>query len=344
MPKNQRVPLWSQANCEKRRKETMQQTPLAQKEFLPAAEEWYGIHSRYIRERTQLDYRQCIGTLDKFFHGITLRQIHIGHLREYQSWRSKPFTDQSAPESNHRGAGNHRINKELNCLTLILREANLWEPIEKLYKRLPVSLEGSGQSMSNDDQEELLAIALSPDHPKWNLAGHCVRIMLRSGVGFGELRKVRRKEVLLDESIPILNVMMGAKNGVRIRTIPLTPQAVESVRWILERWKSKGGDDPEQFILPGKDGKQGAYNLYKPMGSIQSAWASIRKCWGKNKSLRIYDCRVTAVTNVLDSGEVSLRASESLFGHVSQAMQKRYYKPQREVLRNVVDVLERKKA
>jgi integrase len=55
---------------------------------------------------------------------------------------------------------------------------------------------------------------------------------------------------------------------------------------------------------------------------------------------RPYDCRVTAVTRSLTSGKVSITAAQRLFGHVSQKMQKRYYKPDMDVLREAVEVLE----
>jgi integrase len=75
--------------------------------------------------------------------------------------------------------------------------------------------------------------------------------------------------------------------------------------------------------------------------SIKTAFRSIRtKCGLKG---RIYDCRVTAITETLSDGDVSINTAQKLYGHVDKAMQKRYYKPDLETLRAATDKLQAKK-
>ncbi len=73
-------------------------------------------------------------------------------------------------------------------------------------------------------------------------------IMLSTTMGFGELRQLRRRDVDMERGC--VTVREGAKNSYRQRTIPLNDVALESMTWILERWKKIGGSDDEHYILP----------------------------------------------------------------------------------------------
>ena len=137
----------------------------------------------------------------------------------------------------------------------------------------------------------------------------------------------------------------GAKNQARERPIPLTPEASESIAYLLARWERLGGTSPDDFILPHRTGigsRDATFTL--PMFSINRSWMSIRKAaipvlGDKMKKFRIYDCRVTAITWVLSNGKVSLLTAERLFGHISIQMQRRYFKPDMDTMRNAVSIL-----
>jgi integrase len=317
--------------AEQLRREAMHDTPLSALPISEAGRIWLKEHSRYIKLRTFHDYEQYLKALGQFFT-MPLSEIHIGVIRLYQDWRRQ-------------SAGAARINMELSTLQQILKEAKLWDEIAKFYRPLPISHRGSGQSITPEDEEKLLEIAFSSR--RRTLAAHCLRIMLRTGVGFGELRRVRKRDIDLKERL--IMIWDGAKNESRERTIPLTDQALESVNWILERFRYLGGEHGDEFILPHcSNRKNGPRDFSRPMGSIKKAFAGIRQDAVKEigphmARFRIYDCRTTAVTRSLSSGKVSIHTAEKLFGH-SQAMTRRYYKPTMSVLREAVDVLERKKA
>lgn len=111
-----------------------------------------------------------------------------------------------------------------------------------------------------------------------------------------------------------------AKNRFRNRTIPLNSTAVESMTWILERWKKLGGNDDEHYILPHRPrSPQGPWLLDEPISAITSAFNQIRKTAGLSH-FRIYDCRVQAITKLLSNPMVSPQVSREIAGHISQVM------------------------
>jgi integrase len=321
-----------QAKAEQLRRDAMNETPLAELSLAQAGSIWLKNHARYIKPRTLRDYEQYLKTLSAFFT-MPLSQIHIGTIRFYQEKRAEE-------------AGHGRINMELSTLQQVLKEAKLWAAIEPFYRPMPTSQRGSGRSANKEDEQKLLDIAFR--NRRRRLAAHCVRIMLRCGVGFGELSRIKRRDVDLKERV--FEVVEGAKNKDRERLIPLSDEAFESMAWLIERYESlKSGDgSPDDFILPHcSSRKNGPRDFTRPMLSIKKAWAGIRaeavKEIGPHMAkFRIYDCRVTAVTKALSSGRVSIHTAEKLFGHVSQAMQRRYYKPTMSVLREAVEELEKK--
>jgi hypothetical protein len=126
-------------------------------------------------------------------------------------------------------------------------------------------------------------------------------------------------------------VREGAKNLYRQRTIPLNAAACESMEYILKRWAEIGGSSPEHYILPHRPrGKQAPHwrkkipwILSEPTTAMYSAFRSIRNAAGL-PHMRIYDCRVQAITKLLSSPQVSPQASREIAGHISQEMQNRY--------------------
>lgn len=319
-----------EARAEELRREAMHATPLAEQPISEAGKQWLKEHSRYIKPRTILDYQQYIKTLETFFLE-PLNTIHIGTIRLYQDFRLT-------------SAGASRINMELSTLQQILKEAKLWPAIAEFYRPLPTSQRGSGRSANAEDEQALLDIAFS--NPRRRLAAHCILIMLKCGVGFGELRRVKFRDVDMKERV--FEIVEGAKNKDRERLVPLGDQAFESMTWIMKRLDALGSHSGGDYILPHCSSRRnGPRDFSRPMGSIKKAWSGIRdeaidKIGPHMAKFRIYDCRVTAVTKALASGEVSIHTAEKLFGHVSQSMQRRYYKPAMSVLRAAVDVLEKK--
>jgi integrase len=306
------------------------ENPLASMPFSSASAFWFEQHSRYIKPNTAKTYAGALKALRPFFGETLLRDITIDHLRQYQDERRKK-------------AGATLLNSELGVVQMILRGARLWKNLEDDYKPLPVSRCGAGRSLSKEEEDRLRAVAFSK--PKWRVAAHSMAIMLNTTMGFGELRQLRRKDVDMERGC--VTIREGAKNLYRQRTIPLNASARESMQYILKRWAEIGGSSPEHYILPHRPRGQRASHwrkkipwiLDEPTTAMYSAFRSIRNAAGL-PHMRVYDCRVQAITKLLSHPEVSAQVSKEIAGHISQAMQNRYSKQQFDTKKAALDALD----
>jgi integrase len=314
--------------CGKVRLSIVKDAPLPETPFPDLADSWLKNHKRYIKLRTFYDYQQYIKTLNKFFGEMNVGEIDLANVRAYQDWRGEM-------------AGNQRINIELSALHQILEESGHWEHLAKGYRPLPVDKRGSGQSLSEEDQEKLLMLVF---RRREKMLAHLLRLMLKTGCGFGEVRHVKRQDVLLEDRM--FNIVEGAKNHERERTIPLIDGAYESMQWLVGRWVSLGGAGPTEYILPCQPRRKfGHTDFRQPMRSIKRSWWTFKdeikaddpELYKKIETFRIYDCRVTAITRTLASQKVSLHTAKKLFGHVSEQMQRRYFKPDHDLLRDALE-------
>jgi hypothetical protein len=268
---------------------------------------WILQHAREIRKSTLVTYTKNLKPLKKFFQEMALESINIGNLRAYQNERRMQ-------------AGPYLVNSEMSILTMILKEAGLWEDIEPSYKPLKVPKRRAGHSLCSDDEQKLREVAFQ--HPKWRLAAHCMMVMLSTTMGFGELRQLRRRDV--DLKGKRLTVRDGAKNDYRDRTIPLNSAAYDAICWLIDRWQELGGKNDWQFILPHRPRtNKGPWLFDEPMVSISTAFRRIREMAGL-PHFRVYDCRVQAITKLLSNPAVSPQVAKEIAGHISQAMQDRY--------------------
>ena len=201
--------------------------------FSTAAAAWFEEHKRYIKPNTARAYNDALKPLCKFLSEKPINEIEIVHIRMYQDLRQGK-------------AGAHAINREVGVLQQILREFGEWKRLEDRYRQLKEPPRRAGHSLTQDEEQRLREVAFTK--PKWRLAGHCMMVMLSTTMGFGELRQLRRLDVDMERGC--VTVREGAKNAYRARTIPLNSAALESMIWILERWKTLGGCDPEHYILP----------------------------------------------------------------------------------------------
>src|SRR6185437_13634040 len=226
------------------------------------------------------------------------------------------------------------------CFMPVLKEANLWKEIADLYHPVPVEENRTRRNLSEDEERRLIACALDASHPRRLLAGHCLITMCNTGMGFGELRYLRRKDVVFDAQRPYVTTNpAGVKNEFRIRTIPLNWLALRSLRWIVHRWENLGGNGPEQFILPhyGSHTHQQVSNSHnlktvpdftRPMGGIERAARSILDEAGL-KDFVEYDMRSTFGTKLLNDPNVSDQMFKEIFGHSPRSREQDRYSNQR---------------
>jgi integrase len=297
---------------------------------------WFDQHKAYIRGGTIRTYRQYITILASFFHAKPLAEIGVTEVRAYQAWRKET-------------CGATRINGELCALQICMKEADLWTPIAKLYRPLPVPKTKVRQNMSEEEERRFLGVALDPKMPRRLLAGHCLVVMANTSMGFGELSHLRRQDVFLIEDPPFIEVNAG-KNDYRLRSIPLNFLALRSMRWIVKRWEQLGGADSDQYILPHrarrtKEEQARAGHkptsppiFTEPMGHIYRAARAILKDAGLSH-LDPYDMRSHAITKLLSNPEVSDQMYTEIVGHVGNAMKRRYSKQRMEKKRGAMDAM-----
>jgi integrase len=86
--------------------------------------------------------------------------------------------------------------------------------------------------------------------------------------------------------------------------------------WYLFYGSQHGGFDPQT-------GSLARPNPARPVGHWRRAWKAIMKEAGVSKA-RFYDSRHTAVTDLLESPDVSEEVAKAIVGHVSRKMLERY--------------------
>jgi integrase len=288
-----------------------------------AAPQWLASHQQFIRPNTLRNYRNCVRLLTLALGDVLLKDIRIEHIRSYQAERA-------------RTAGPNLVNGEVIVLQQILKQAGEWTRLREFYKPQRVSPRGAGHSLTEEEEARLRDVAFS--RPKWRLAAHCMSLMLSTTMGFGELRQLRRRDVDLKRQSIL--VREGAKNFHRNRTIPLNSSAIDSMAWILDRWKKLGGNSEEHYILPHRPRvPQSHWLLDEPMGSISTAFTQIRIASGL-RHFRLYDCRVQAITKLLSNPMVSPQVCREIAGHVSQVMTDRYSIQRFDTKKAALDALE----
>jgi len=319
--------------CEKFRAPTMLVVTLP---FDAASEIWLKSHSQYIQPSSLRVYEQHRKSLANFFGQLTLDKFHIGNLRAYQEWRGAKVCAET-------------VNSEIgNVLIPILAEVEIWDRFAKIYRTLPVTQRRVRQSLTEDEMRRLIAVALDASKSRRLLAGHCLLVMANTGMGFGELRHLRRRDVILNEKEPFVAVNEGLKNPYRMRTIALNWIALRSMRWIVKRSEDLGGGDPDFYVLPhlarrepgDRDKKKKSTPIFtEPMSTI---WNAARKILDEAglESMDPYDMRSHFATKIMEDPDISETQAGEWIGHskVAHEMNRRYFAPK---MRKMVKAVER---
>jgi integrase len=302
--------------------------------FIEAGSLWLESRKR-ISDRTRHDYQQYIHALSFFFGKLTLSQIHIGHINEYQRARV------AGEIPGLKRAAATRTNHELGVMEQILKRAGLWKgKIGDWYEPLPMPKEGPGFAMEEVEERHLFATAAT--EPRWLVAYCCSLITANTTAGPGEIRNLR----LCDVDLPAANIRIveGAKNGYRVRDLPLNDAAFWAVTQLLERAEDKGAYLPTHYLLPHRaHTRKSKPDPTRPMGSWKKAWGSLRREAGKRyprlSGLRMYDLRHQIITKLLENPDVSEKTVEALAGHISDRMKDRYSHIRTQAKRAAVDAI-----
>ena len=328
--------------------------------FAEAAQLWLDSQSltgtftraRYISPRTLQDDRQYVGALMRFFGALRLCDIHVGHLGQYQQQRASG--ELGVPEKTifercvrwHRCSleklreipqwwvaaqalalkarvpvGANKINQELGLLTRILRRANLWTPeMMECYQPLRAAFADVPRALSPEEQQRFLNIASSRE--EWQMVYWYSLVAFETTLTNCEMRGLRLADVNLYQQVLMVRAA-SAKNTYRVRTIPLTPNALWAIERLRERAQALGASAPEDYLFPFAE-RRNTYNPKRPMtnSGIKKLWEEVRTAAGL-PWFRIHDLRHTAITRMAEAG-VPMMVIMSLAGHISPRMTQHY--------------------
>jgi integrase len=276
-------------------------------------------NARYLSERTEWDYRQYARALGKFFGGLRLDEIHVGHFREYH--RARAFCDRETAAWD-RQAGANRIRKEVAMLVRIMKNAGAWsEELDNFFEPLRPVHNDVARAMNPDEQHRFLHVASS--RAEWSLIYWYSVVALQTTASTNEMRSLRLGDINLHQGAMLIR-RMGAKNKFRIRTIPLeSPEVVWALERLTERAREFGAAGPHHYLFPFRD-KRNSFDPCRGMSDsgLKKRWAEVRQAADLDW-LRPYDLRHTGITRMAEAG-VPIQVIMSFAGHMTMRMQLHY--------------------
>jgi hypothetical protein len=319
--------------------------------------------ARFVSDRSLEDFAEYAKSLSRFFAQpveppdlpLTLKEIHLGHLRQYQEDRSNgllgPTPEELFPrfakqlakklkvsiEEIHakpemlaiveaqiaaypqREVNPNKVNQEVSMLIRVMKVAGVWTPqMEEKYEPL--------QHVESDIPQ-----ALTPDEQDWFLRKareisefvYCYAVLgIHATLATKEERSLKIGDVNTDSGILMVRSEFS-KNKYRLRTIPLTAEAVWAVQRLIERANSLGSTSPQHFLMPFRLAP-GHFDPNQPMtvSGVKYPWNEIRRAAGL-PWFTPYDLRHTGCTRYAEDG-ISIHTLLSMAGHMSRKMQQHY--------------------
>jgi integrase len=282
--------------------------------FEAVADEWLrarrplvsGRH-RYMTEQTLRCWGFMVMALNKFLGNKTMDEIGINPeiLTEYQLWRSPT-------------AGPSRINREVGLCIRILKQEGVWtRQHANRYRPFSVKYPDVPRAMTPAEQELWLRTARS--QRKWDWVYWYTILGLRTTASTWELRTLKLKNINLDGKY-IQVASASAKGKYRIRTIPLTADALEAAQKLLERARRLGASEPGHYLFPRHIALH--YDPTRHLSSVRWWWDEIRAATGLY-DFKPYDLRHTAITRLAEAG-TPIWVIMSMAGHVERRMTEHY--------------------
>jgi len=312
-------------SCERSRTTVYKLSP--EQQFQDAARQWLafrqlngGQRARYLSPRMMKDLGQYISALNRFFAGMALQAVHVGHIREYQTLRARgdlgPRPGEKLP------VGPNKINQEVGTLVRILKEADCWTAdLEKLYMPLLHEESDVPRALTIEEQDRWLRTAAS--RREWQFVHWYSVLGIHTTMSTNELRAVRIGDINMYSRI--LNVRAAsAKNKYRIRTIPLSDEATWAIERMLERASVMGAASPQHYLMPFCSVRH-TYDPTRHMGvsAIYKLWRQVRDAAGIGWELTPYGLRHTGCTRLAEAG-TPIDIIMSMTGHVSERMRRHY--------------------
>ena len=267
--------------------------------------------------------------------GLRLRDIEINLVRNYQQRRIGE------------GVGSRTVNMEGQLFRSILKHHEQWK-LDGKYAPLPEPVSEAGRSLTPEEEVRLIDIAKS--RPEWAVAYHATILENETGMRGVEVRnlQVKRIDILARE----IHLQKSKTKG-GVRNIPLSADALESVRQLLARAEKLGASLPDHYLIPAFvsdeiEGKNGTpvpvrrYDPGKPTKGWRTAWRKMTEEAGL-KGLRGHDLRHNWITSHAEIGTPQ-SVLEAQAGHLSKRMSDHYKHISEKAARKASDEFARVKA
>lgn len=303
----------------------VQTAALTQLSFALAANAWLETRRSYISAKTFHEYEINIRTLTTFFGEMRLPEISADQIRAYQRMRQAQ-------------CGPFAINHECSVLQQMLKRIGRWAEIAPNYQALPLPKEKRGRAL-RDEQKELL-FRVSAHNPNWEAAFLFAMISVNTTAGPKETATLRLKDVDLERRVIVVQPE-GAKNVHRIRPIPLNDEAYRATKLAMARAQRLGSVLSEHYLFPFRIHRS-LFDPTRHQTSFKTAWKKMITA-ANLPGFRMYDLRHHSITVLLENPEVSEETAESIAGHISRQMKKRYSHVRMDRMREAVLALSPKK-
>lgn len=289
------------------------------------------ISARYIRQKTEKSYRQYMGSLNLFFQGMPLKEIHIGHLKSYQIARSRgaaPFIRPRRPHEEPKSSPvkAQQINKEITFLRSIMRRAGCWGlELSELYEELQEQESELQRALTPEEQQRWIEV--SRLNERWELIYWYSIVAFDTTMSTNELRGLRIGDVNLHHQV--VNVPWpAAKNKYRHRSIAIeSADCLWAFDQLLRRAHELGSQNPQHYLFPFRLSRGKPQDHYDPTKAMSDSglkrlWEEVRTASGL-RWFRPYDTRHTAITRLAEAG-IPIEVIKSKAGHVSAKMSQHY--------------------
>jgi integrase len=243
--------------------------------------------------------------------------------------------------------GPRTVNMEGQLLRSILKHHEQWK-LDGKYEPLPEPASEAGRSLSSEEEVRLVDAAKS--RPEWTVAYHGTILENETGMRGFEVRNLQLKRI--DLSAGEIHLLKSKTRG-GIRTIPLSPDALESVKELLARAQSLGTNQPDHYLIPafvsraveashGIAVRVRRHDPTIPTKGWRTVWRKLTVKAGL-RGLRGHDLRHNWVTSHAENGTPQ-SVLEAQAGHLSKRMSDHYKHVSEGAARKATDDLARVKA
>jgi integrase len=245
------------------------------------------------------------------------------------------------------GVGPRTVNMEGQLMRSILKHHDQWK-LDGKYQPLPEPVSEAGRSLTPEEEVRLIDTAKS--RPEWAVAYHATILENETGMRGVEVRNLQLKRIdLLAGEIRL----QKSKTKGGIRTVPLSVDALESVKELIMRAQNLGANQPDHYLIPALvkaviEGRNGPairgrrYEPAKPTKGWRTVWRKLTAKAGLC-GLRGHDLRHNWVTSHAEIGTPQ-SVLEAQAGHLSKRMSDLYKHISEKAARKASDELARVRA